>query len=507
MSDPSAVSASSVRPARTLLAPGLEISRIVTGLWQVADMERGGTLLDPVQGAADLAAYAAQGFDTFDMADHYGSAEVITGTLLASKTQPGVRAFTKWCPPPGAMGAAVVREGVQRSLDRLQTPCIDLLQFHWWTFDHPGYLDALLELAKLREQGLIKAIGLCNFDTAHLRVVLSEGVPIASNQVCMSLLDRRGTEAMSALCLERGVQLLAYGVLGGGFLSDRWLGASAPAEVRDWSKMKYQRFIHAIGGWDALQTVLQTAQNIAQKHGVSLANVATRWVLEQAAVAAVIVGARLGESEHRADNLRLFDFALDAQDHAMLQQAFAATRRLPGDCGDEYRHPPFLTASGDLSHHLDAVAPLWPRKAVPGYTQRWTLDSGSQWEPIAGYSRAVRVGERILVSGTTATHGSGKLVGRGDAAVQASYILDKISASIQALGGTLRDVARTRIYLKNAADCEPVSRVHGSYFGDIRPANTLVEVSALIGEGYLVEIEAEALVESSGADAGATALA
>lgn len=495
----------SVRPARTLLAPGLEISRIVTGLWQAADMERGGTPLDPVQGAAHLAAYAAQGFDTFDMADHYGSAEVITGTLLASDAPPSVRAFTKWCPPPGAMTPATVREGVQRSLDRLQTSSIDLLQFHWWTFDHPGYIDALLELAKLRQEGLIKAIGLCNFDTAHLRVVLGEGVSIASNQVCMSLLDRRGTEAMSKLCLERGVKLLAYGVLGGGFLSERWLGASQPAEVQDWSKMKYQRFIQAVGGWPALQIVLQAAQAVAQKHGVSLSNVATRWVLEQPAVAAVIVGARLGESEHRADNLRLFDFALDAQDHAVLAQAFVATHRLPGDCGDEYRHPPFLTASGDLSHHLDAVAPLWPRKAVPGYRERWTLDSGSQWEPIAGYSRAVRLGDRILVSGTTATHGTGQLVGRGDAALQTTYVLDKINASIKALGGTLRDVVRTRIYLQNAADCEAVSRVHGSYFGDIRPANTLVEVSALIGDGYLVEIEAEALVESPlptlGADA------
>jgi len=492
--------AGSLRPARTLLAPGLEIARIVTGLWQVADMERGGTLLDPVRGAADLAAYAQQGFDTFDMADHYGSAEVITGTLLASGAGPCVRAFTKWCPPPGVMSAAVVRDGVQRSLDRLQTPCIDLLQFHWWTFEHPGYIDALLELAKLQQEGLIRAIGLCNFDTAHMRLVLSEGVPIASNQVCMSLLDRRGTEAMSALCVERGVKLLTYGVLAGGFLSERWLGAAEPAAVADWSKMKYQRFIHAIGGWDALQTVLQAAQKIARKHGVSLSNVATRWVLEQPAVAAVIVGARLGESEHRADNLKLFDFALDAEDHAALQQAFASTQRLPGDCGDEYRHPPFLTASGDLSHHLDAVAPLWPRKPVPGYSQRWTLDSGSQWEPIAGYSRAVRIGERILVSGTTATHGIGHLVGRGDSAVQTSYILDKISASIKALGGSLRDVVRTRIYLQNAADCEAVSRVHGSYFGDIRPANTLVEVSALIGDGYLVEMEAEALLDAATPD-------
>ncbi len=483
-------------PDRTELASGLEISRLVTGLWQVADMERGGTLLDPVKGAADMAAYAQEGFDTFDMADHYGSSEVITGTLLASGTHPGVRAFTKWCPPPGPMTAAVVREGVQRSLDRMQTPCIDLLQFHWWTYEHPAYIDALMEMAKLREEGLIAHIGLANFDTSHLRLLLNEGIPIASNQVCMSLLDRRGTEEMSALCLERDVRLLTYGVLGGGFLSERWVGADAPSDVGDWSKMKYQRFINAIGGWDALQSVLKAAQQIASKHGVSVSNVATRWVLEQPAVAAVIVGARLGETEHRADNLKLFAFSLDAQDHDMLKRAFRSTSRLPGDCGDEYRKPPFLTASGDLSHHLDALAPLWERKPVPGRAKRWTIDSGSHWEPLAGYSRAVRVGDRILVSGTTATHGAGQLVGRGDAAVQATYILDKIAASIKALGGQMQDVVRTRIYLKNASDCEKVSRVHGKYFGDVRPANTLVEVAALIGDGYLVEIEAEAVVDA-----------
>ena len=124
--------------------------------------------------------------------------------------------------------------------------------------------------------------------------------------------------------------------------------------------MKYRRFIDAVGGWDALQAVLRACEAIARKHGVSIANVATRWVLEQPAVAAVIVGARLGESEHRDDNLKLFSFALDADDHATLDAAFAATRRIPGDCGDEYRKPPFLTASGDLSHHLDALPPLWP---------------------------------------------------------------------------------------------------------------------------------------------------
>ncbi len=487
------------RPDRTQLAPGLEIPRLVTGLWQVADQERGGTLLDPVAAAADLARYAAAGFDAFDMADHYGSAEVITGELLAggagASASRSVRAFTKWCPPPGPMTPEVVRAGVERSLQRLRTHRIDLLQFHWWTFEHPGWLDAVHELARLREEGLIGHIGLTNFGTAHLRVLLAEGLPIASNQVCCSLLDRRATEDMQALCLQRGVKLLCYGTLGGGFLSERWMGAPEPAptgEIGDWSKMKYQRFINAVGGWAALQGVLRAAHTVAQRHGVSIANVAVRWVLEQGAVAAVIVGARLLEREHRADNARVFGFALSDEDHALLDTAFAATRRIPGDCGDEYRKPPFLTASGDLSHHLDALPKVYDKQAVPGYADRWRISSGSVWEPLAGYSRALRTGNRILVSGTTATHGAGQLVGRGDAGAQATWILDKIAAALSSLGGRLEDVVRTRVYLKDVADWEAVSREHGRVFGTIRPANTLLQVGALVGDGYLVEIEAEA---------------
>ncbi len=124
---------------------------------------------------------------------------------------------------------------------------------------------------------------------------------------------------------------------------------------------------------------------------------------------------------------------------------------------------------------------------------RRRIDSGSVWEPICGYSRAVRIGSRILVSGTTATHGSGGIVCKGDVAGQTVYILDKIAASLAALGGSLEDVVRTRIFLRDASRWEAAARVHGRVFGDIRPANTLVEVAALVGD-YDVEIEAEALV-------------
>lgn len=124
--------------------------------------------------------------------------------------------------------------------------------------------------------------------------------------------------------------------------------------------------------------------------------------------------------------------------------------------------------------------------------KRQAVSSGTTWEAMAGYSRAVRIGDRILVSGTTATGPDG-LVGAGDPAAQARYALDKIEAAIRQLGGRLEDVVRTRIFVSNIDHWEAVARVHGERFGQIRPVNTLV-AARLVGPEYLVEIEAEAIV-------------
>ena len=267
-------------PDRFRLAPDLEISRIITGLWQVADMERGGALLDREAASADMLDYARAGFDSFDMADHYGSAELISGRFLArlaagedgGANRPAV--FTKWCPQPGPMTREIVRAGVAERAARLGVAAIDLLQLHWWNFEHPGYLDAMRELAALQAEGVIRHIGVTNFDTAHLRVVVKQGVKVATNQVCFSLLDRRAAGEMSAFCLHHGVRLLAYGTLAGGLMSERWLQQSEPQDgaIADWSKMKYRRFVDAVGGWPALQRLLAALEAVASRHGVSIAN-------------------------------------------------------------------------------------------------------------------------------------------------------------------------------------------------------------------------------------------
>lgn len=483
--------ATSHRVPRIDLAPGLSVSRVLTGLWQLADMERDGRTIDLERTADAMQPYVDAGLTTFDMADHYGSAELVAG-IFRSRQSGSIQCLTKWVPKPGRVAKAEVRAAVERALGRLRTGSIDLLQYHAWNYADPGWLETLYDLQDLKREGLIRELGLTNVDTAHLRMVRMSGIEVVSNQVSFSLLDQRAAAGLAPYCEASGVRLLAYGTVAGGWLTEKWLGQPEPdwETTGTWSMMKYGRFLRVAGGWDALQRVLAAAKAVADRHGVSIANIATRYILDHPGVAGVIVGARLGERAHVDDTLRLFSFSLSDADRAEMRGALATLRPIPGDCGDEYRTPPFLTASGDLSHHLQAMPPPYETKA--GADGRSRCLTGTVWETAAGFARAIRYGRHIAVSGTTATLGD-RAIGGQDAASQAHFAIDKIEGALQSLGGALTDVVRTRVYVRHVRDWEAVARAHGERFGRIQPANTLVGAE-LIGDEYLVEIEADAIV-------------
>ena len=475
------------------LAPGLTIARVLNGLWQIADMERDGKTLDLDETARSMAPYAKAGLTTFDMADHYGSAEIIAGKFKKKYAgDESIQLFTKWVPTPGPVSKDDVKGAVTRSLERLQSERIDLMQFHAWNYADPRWLDCLYWLQELKQEGLIHHLGLTNFDTAHLRIVVNSGITVVSNQLCYSVLDQRAAKNMTAFCRQHDIKLLAFGTIAGGFLTETWLNQPEPNEdkIITWSQMKYKRFIDAAGGWKVFQQFLQMIDALAKRNGVSISNIVTRYILEQPAVGGVIIGTRLGMSQHIQENLRLFDFEWSNESKAKIQDAISLLTPIPGDCGDEYRKPPFLTASGDLSHHVQNLPAPFPTKK--GTDGRSKALSGTVWEDLAGFSRAVRKDDRILISGTTATHGN-RSIGGQDPVAQTHFVIDKIEGALQSLGGKLDQVVGTRIFIRNISDWEAIARVHGERFKEIQPANTMVRAD-LIGDEYLVEMEAEAIV-------------
>eukprot|EP00656_Telonema_subtile_P007671 TRINITY_DN13601_c0_g1_i1.p1 TRINITY_DN13601_c0_g1~~TRINITY_DN13601_c0_g1_i1.p1 ORF type:complete len:505 (+),score=111.36 TRINITY_DN13601_c0_g1_i1:134-1648(+) len=476
---------------RVELAPGFTISRIINGLWQIADMEReGGIGLDEQSAQADIGAYIAVGQTTFDMADHYGSAEEVMGRVTQ---QPIPEICTKWVPEPQGGASTQQRKdsvdaAVETSLQRLQAERVDLLQYHCWDYCNFENLEHVHRLRQLQTNGKLRLLGLCNFDTAHTRIVVNKEIPICTNQVSFSLLDTRARKLMLPFCLQNGIQLLCFGCLAGGFLTDRWLGEKDPLPENSttWSLQKYYRYIQAWGGWDLFQKLLTTLRRIADQYDQSIAAVALKWVLSHRGVASVIVGCRLGHSEHRSAWDTLFEFELNDDDLAQIEIVLGNSNLLEGDCGDEYRKPPFLTASGDLSHHLAKIPLQYPPRQMQNGRQVVTDETGSVL--------AVCSAGMIRVSGTVAQH-QGQVVGGIDVAAQATFILDKIEASIRALGGTMAQVISSRVYLRKQQYWGVVRQVHNSRFGEEQVACTVVVVAELVGDHQcLLQIEVEALV-------------
>ncbi|GKT52122.1 aldo-keto reductase YhdN [Colletotrichum spaethianum] len=321
---------------------GRRLPRIFSGLWQLSSPSWGSAPTSKI--IAQFSKHLEAGMSAFDMADHYGDAEIIFGRFRSSYPfKDAIFAATKYCVfNPMKVTRVAVEANVAERCRRLQTDKIDLLQFHWQFYNDPQYIEAL---RFLEEDPRITNMGLCNFDTEHLEVAIAHGIKVYTNQVQFSLIDSRPTVKMGKVCEKNNVKLLTYGTLCGGFLAEKWLGKGQPdlydAAITP-SQRKYYAMIRSWGGWELFQDLLRVLKTVASKHSVSISNVATRWVLDFPYVGAVIVGARMGISEHTDENLASLGWSLDEEDREAIEVVLKNSRRLDmfeamGDCGGEYR--------------------------------------------------------------------------------------------------------------------------------------------------------------------------
>ncbi|HAX80714.1 MAG TPA: aldo/keto reductase [Cyanobacteria bacterium UBA11372] len=332
--------------SRLQFTPDLNICRLLNGMWQVSG---GHGRINADAAIQTMFKYLDAGYTTWDMADHYGPAEDFIGEfrrqLIATRGETALsnlQAFTKWVPRPGKMTRKLVEDNIDISRRRMQVDALDLMQFHWWEYRDKNYLDALKHMADMQTEGKIKHLALTNFDTEHLKIIVDNGIKIVSNQVQFSIVDRRPEVEMIQFCQQHDIKLFTYGTVCGGLLSEKYLGQPEPrgGQLDTVSLRKYKNMVDAWGGWNLLQELLSVLKGIADKHGVSIANVAVRYILDKPAVGGAIVGARLGISEHLEDNAKVFDLQLDDEDLKQIDGVSKKSRdlfKLIGDCGDEYR--------------------------------------------------------------------------------------------------------------------------------------------------------------------------
>lgn len=328
------------------LNDNMEICQIINGMWQVSGSHGRINERDAIK---SMRTHVDNGLITWDLADHYGPAEDFIRIFREELKQEEehellekVRFFTKWVPRPQRITRDIVEEAVHISRERMGMESLDMLQFHWWDYSDKNYLKAIEYLDDLRKEGLIAHVGLTNFDTIHLQEFIDMGIEIVSNQVQYSLIDNRPESMMQEVCEANNIKLLAYGTLGGGLLTDRFLNKKEPfgSKLTTASLYKYKNMIDRWGGWKLFQEMLTLIKKIAEKHRVSMANVAVRYILENPVVAGAIIGVRLGLSEHIRENLEVFNFSLDQEDIEKIHKIQAKARNLLeiiGDCGDEYR--------------------------------------------------------------------------------------------------------------------------------------------------------------------------
>lgn len=324
---------------RYTLSDGYSLARIIKGGWHLAG-DHGA--IDPRQAIEDMARFVEAGITTFDCADIYTGVEQLIGDFRRHypTLAGGVQVHTKFVPDLAdlkTLDRRYVENIIDRSLQRLGMERLDLVQFHWWDYSVPRYVETALELDRLRQAGKIAHVGVTNFDTTTLAEIVSAGVPVVSHQLQYSLLDNRPATSMVDYCRLKKIVLLCYGTVAGGFLSERWLGkpepnrAGCPPDLTNRSLIKYKLIIEDFGGWDLFQQLLTVLARLAAKHHTDIASVASRALLDRPQVAAAIVGAT--NTTHLDAHARVAALRLDADDLAAIA---AITERRHGPEGDVY---------------------------------------------------------------------------------------------------------------------------------------------------------------------------
>ena len=311
---------------RIFLTPEYSVSRIIKGGWHLAG---GHGSINTDEAIKDMEDFVEAGITTFDCADIYTGVEEMIGQFLVknkdaftSGSLPPVQVHTKFVPDYNKLNDLSTEDidrVIDRSLKRLRVERLDMVQFAWWTYDAPKYVDAAVHLAKLQKAGKIRNIGITNFNAQAIKRMLDAGVPIVGNQVQYSVLDHRPEQDQQQMAAEHGFKFLCYGTVAGGFLSDRYLGAPDPeAPLENRSLVKYRLIIDEFGGYDFFQSTLELLKDIADQYEVGIADMAMRYILRKPDVGGIIVGAR--NSKH-LEKLKLVSaFQLSTDDFSRIEQ-------------------------------------------------------------------------------------------------------------------------------------------------------------------------------------------
>jgi len=321
------------------LVPGYQISPIIKGGWQLSAGHSLDRTIEDAAAVADTVAFVEAGISTLDFGDIYVGVEELIGRALkelqsryGQSARNIVQLHTKYVPNEKSLSTYDPRDVsaiVNRSLGRLGVDQVDLVQFHWWNYEANHYLDAMRELFALKDEGKIRHIGITNFDTAKTKEFTDAGFKPASTQVQYSLLDRRVELSLGKYCIDNGIGIIAFGTVAGGFISERFLGASEPNEFATRSNVKYKLIIEDFGGWELFQELLRVLDQIAKNHQSDIASISSAWTLQQPGVKAVIVGAR--NQDHLNRNLAIPNIVFTESELSAVNNVLAQSKVIEGD--------------------------------------------------------------------------------------------------------------------------------------------------------------------------------